>query len=80
MKKWTNKEWDGTMFIGTICVAFIIMLVFTYRSAEFATAPTTLKVIEIIKDIFLIIAGFLFKRAADAYEEQKNGNGGKTNE
>lgn len=68
-----NKEFDGTMFIGTICIAFITMLILTYRSSEFATAPTTLKVIEIIKDIFLIIAGFLFKRAADAYEEQKNG-------
>ena len=70
---WTNKEFDGTVFVFTVAIAFLVMIILTYLKPEFAREPTSLKILEIIKDLSLIIAGALFKRAADALTS----NGGR---
>ena len=76
MKNWSNKELDGTIFICAILIIFLMMCIFTYRSAEFAKLPTSQKIFEIIKDILLIIVGYLFRKASEA---DSNGSAHKEN-
>ena len=71
---WSNKELDGTIFIIVICAAFLSMVYLTYRSPEFAELPSTQKILEIIKDISLIIVGYLFKKAGDSVIEAAGKN------
>lgn len=66
MKNWTNKEFDGTMFIGMMLVAFIMSVIFTFIKPEFADLTTTEKIFEIFENLFMIIVGYLFKKAVDA--------------
>jgi len=73
---WSNKELDGTIFIIVICVAFLSMVYLTYRSPDFAELSSTEKILEIIKDISLIIVGYLFKKAGDSVIETASKNGG----
>ena len=70
-KNWSNKEFDGTMFIAFILIAFVMSIVFTFINPAFAELSTTLKVFEIIKDILLIIVGYLFKKAVDGAASNK---------
>ena len=73
---WTNKEFDGTVFVFTVAIAFLVMIILTYLKPEFAREPTSIKILEIIKDLSLIIAGALFKRAADALTANGSQNKG----
>ena len=75
MKNWTNKEWDGTIFMLLILVAFIATIVMTYRNPDFAQLPTTDKVLDIIKTMLTFAAGFIFKNAINALT--RNGNSGE---
>ena len=75
---WSNKELDGTVFISAILTAFLMMIVMTYTKPEFADAPTSVKIMEIIKDVFLIIVGYLFKKSADNEKQKSERAGGGT--
>ena len=66
MKGWSNKELDGTIFLIIMGVAFLSMIALTYRKPEFAALATSEKILEIIKDMFIFMAGYLFKKAVDA--------------
>lgn len=77
MKNWSNKELDGTIFICVILFIFTLNCVFTYLSPAFAKLSTTVKTFEIIKDILLIIVGYLFRKASEA--QNGNGSGNKEN-
>ena len=63
---WSNKEFDGTMFIGLICLAFIGTLCGTYFKEPFAKLETTKAAIDLFENLFMIITGYLFKKAVDA--------------
>lgn len=63
--RWSNKEWDGSIFLAGMVAAFILMIVLTYRNQDFAALETSQKILEIIKDMFIFMAGYLFKKAVD---------------
>ena len=69
---WTNKELDGTMFIAGMILAFFASIIFTFIKPEFAELATTEKFLEILENLFMIIVGYLFKKATDSVQ----GNGG----
>ena len=75
MKGWSNKEFDGTMFIGVMLLCFLLSIIFTYINPEFAKLTTTQKVFEIIEKLFFIIVGYLFRKASES-----NGNGSENKE
>ena len=77
MKNWSNKELDGTIFLIGIIGVFILTVIFTYKKPEFAGLPTTEKILEIIKDMLIFMAGYLFKKAADLVSDIKNGSSDK---
>lgn len=69
---WSNREFDGTMFIGLICLAFIGTMLGTYLKEPFAALDTTKEAMGLFENLFMIITGYLFKKAVDAV----NGNDG----
>jgi len=70
---WSNREFDGTMFIALICLAFIGTMLGTYLKDSFAQLETTKEALGLFENLFMIITGYLFKKAVDA----ASGNGGK---
>lgn len=72
---WSNREFDGTMFIFIISIAFCGTMVGTYLKEEFATLETTKAALDLFENLFMIITGYLFKKAADA--SLGGGNGGQ---
>jgi len=48
----SNREFDGTIFTVVLLFCFVLMIVLTYRSQEFAALSTTAQLIEIIKLMF----------------------------
>ena len=62
---WSNKEFDGTMFIALICLAFIGTMAGTYFKESFAQLETTKAAIDLFENLFMIITGYLFKKAVD---------------
>jgi len=75
----SNREFDGTIFTVVLLFCFVLMIVLTYRSKEFAELSTTAQIIEIIKLMFSFMAGYLFRKVgeplangnADTKEDQK---------
>ena len=65
MQKWSNKEWDGTIFIISMVIAFLSIIILTYKSKEFAALESTKLILEIVKGMFFFMAGYLFKRASE---------------
>ena len=63
---WTNKEFDGTLFISVILFAFVLTMIGTYIKESFASLETTQSALDIYENLFMIIVGYLFKKAADA--------------
>lgn len=72
---WSNKEFDGTMFIAVILIAFCGTMVGTYVKESFAKLETTKMALDIFENIFMIIVGYLFKKAVDAERNGGNRNG-----
>ena len=68
---WSNKEFDGTMFIAIILLAFCGSVLGTYLNPEFAQLTTTEKLFDIFENVFMIIVGYLFKKAVDAAGDGK---------
>ena len=66
--KWSNTEFDGTMFIFIISIAFCFTLLGTFLKKEFAALETTKTALDLFENLFMIIVGYLFKKAV-------NGNG-----
>ena len=65
MTNWSNKELDGTIFLCGMILAFLLMIALTYQKPDFAALPTSEKIIDIIKDMFIFMAGYLFKKVSD---------------
>ena len=72
---WSNKEFDGTMFIAVILFAFCATMLGTYVKESFAKLETTKMALDIFENLFMIIVGYLFKKAVDAV--MSDGKGGK---
>ena len=70
--KWSNTEFDGTMFIFIISIAFCFTLLGTYLKEEFAKLETTKVALDLFENLFMIIVGYLFKKAVG-----NNGGGNK---
>lgn len=62
---WSNKEFDGTMFIGMMLLAYIGTLFGTYLNPAFAALETTKMAFDTFENLFMIIVGYLFKKAVD---------------
>ena len=71
---WSNKEFDGTMFIGLILLSFMGTMLGTYFKESFAKLETTKMALDIFENLFMIIVGYLFKKAVDAVSPS-NGSG-----
>ena len=63
---WSNKEFDGTMFIGLILFSFMGTMAGTYVKESFAKLETTKMALDIFENLFMIIVGYLFKKAVDS--------------
>ena len=63
---WSNKQFDGTMFIAIVGIAFSFTLVGTFVKESFAKLETTKQILDIFENLFMIIVGYLFKQAVDA--------------
>ena len=72
---WSNKEFDGTMFIFIIAMAFCGTMLGTYLKESFATLETTKLALDMFENLFMIITGYLFKKAVDS--AASGGNNGK---
>ena len=73
---WSNKEFDGTMFIGLILLSFMGTMLGTYFKESFAKLETTKMALDIFENLFMIIVGYLFKKAVDSVSG--NGSTGET--
>ena len=62
---WSNKEFDGTMFIGSMLLAYMGTLLGTYLKPSFAALETTKMAFDTFENLFMIIVGYLFKKAVD---------------
>ena len=71
---WSNKEFDGTMFIFVILMAFCGTMLGTYLKESFAGLESTKAALDLFENLFMIVVGYLFKKAADAVV---GGNGGQ---
>ena len=74
MGQLTNKEFDGTMFIAALLFCFAATVLFTFLKPEFAALSTTEKAFEIFENLFMIIVGYLFKKAVDSASNGSNGD------
>lgn len=72
--QWSNKEFDGTMFIGIILIAFCGTLLGTYLKESFALLETTKTALDLFENLFMIIVGYLFKKAVDVANGAVGGN------
>ena len=70
-QNWSNTELDGTMFIAIILIAFCATILGTYLKDSFAMLETTKMALDIFENIFMIIAGYLFKKANDIVKGAK---------
>ena len=70
---WSNKEFDGTMFIFVISLAFCGTMLGTYLKESFAALETTKVALDLFENLFMIITGYLFKKAADSASAGRNG-------
>lgn len=79
MRNWTNKEWDGTIFMIGMIIAFLGTIYLTYKNPSFAAQPTTENVLDIIKTMLTFAAGFIFKSALDALRRNGTQNNKENN-
>ena len=71
LHNWSNKEFDGTVFICVILVAFIMQIIFGYIDQEYAKSQASLDINEIIKSMFLVIVGYLFRKSQEKLDDKK---------
>ena len=65
---WSNREFDGTMFIGSMLLAWTLTLLGTFLKPSFAALETTKMAFDTFENLFMIIVGYLFKKAVDTVQ------------
>ena len=65
----SNKEFDGTVFLAVMLVSFYTVIWMVYLKPEFATSQGGTIILEIIKAMFLVMVGYLFRKGQEALEE-----------
>lgn len=68
-----NKEFDGTLFIGVMLLAFLTMIVLSFINKDFAASEMSKNIMEIINAMFLVIIGYLFRKSSEENRKQKEG-------
>ena len=61
----SNREFDGSVFTVVLLFCFLLLIILTYRSKEFAELSTTAQILEIIKLMFSFMAGYLFRKVGE---------------
>ena len=72
---WSNREFDGTLLIIVISIAYLGVSIGTYFKPEFAKLDTTTQILQIAKDLLIFMAGYTFKNATGIVSEARGGNG-----
>ena len=66
-----NKEFDGTVFLAVMLISFYTVIWMVYLKPEFATSEGGTIILEIIKAMFLVMVGYLFRKGQEALEERR---------